>query len=49
MYEEEMQERGGAEVVSSGQNSLMVHDWERLKQSPMFTMGLRAPEKKPQH
>lgn len=36
-----MQERGKEAVISSGENSLMVHDWERLKQSPVFTMGLK--------
>ncbi|KAL8788898.1 MAG: hypothetical protein Q9213_001421 [Squamulea squamosa] len=40
-YEKEMQERGRAAVISSGENSLMVHDWDKLKQSPMFTMGLK--------
>ncbi|CAF9902785.1 MAG: hypothetical protein HETSPECPRED_000005 [Heterodermia speciosa] len=45
MYEEEMQERGRAAVISSGENSLMVHDWKQLKKSPVFTMGLKALEK----
>lgn len=40
-YEKEMQERGKAAVISSGGNSLTVHDWEQLKQSPVFTMGLK--------
>ncbi|KAL8690392.1 MAG: hypothetical protein Q9218_004154 [Villophora microphyllina] len=44
-YEEEMQERGYAAVVSSGENSLMVHDWERLAQSPVFKMGMKPLEK----
>ncbi|KAL8990068.1 MAG: hypothetical protein Q9169_008213, partial [Polycauliona sp. 2 TL-2023] len=41
-YEKEVQERGREAVISSGENSLMVHDWERLKQSPIFTMGMKA-------
>ncbi|KAL8811884.1 MAG: hypothetical protein Q9223_003883 [Gallowayella weberi] len=41
-YEKEMQERGRAAVISSGENSLMVHDWEQLKQSPVFNIGLKA-------
>ena len=49
MYEEEMQERGKAAVISSGENSLMVHDWEQLKLSPVFTMGLKALEKGARH
>ena len=44
-YEKEMQERGRAAVISSGENSLMVHDWEQLKASPIFTMGLNALKK----
>ncbi|KAL8738246.1 MAG: hypothetical protein Q9181_000926 [Wetmoreana brouardii] len=46
VYEKEMQERGRAAVISSGENSLMVHDWEQLRKSPVFTMGLRPLEKK---
>ena len=45
MYEKEMQERGREAVISSGENSLMIHDWKRLKLSPIFTMGLKALEK----
>ncbi|CAL8584300.1 hypothetical protein XPA_009904 [Xanthoria parietina] len=41
VYEKELQERGKEAVISSGENSLMVHDWERLKQSPIFTMGFK--------
>ncbi|KAL8672565.1 MAG: hypothetical protein Q9168_002970 [Polycauliona sp. 1 TL-2023] len=41
IYEKEVQERGRAAVISSGENSLMVHDWEQLKQSPVFTMGMK--------
>ncbi|KAL9604406.1 MAG: hypothetical protein Q9219_000594 [cf. Caloplaca sp. 3 TL-2023] len=44
-YEKEMQERGRAAVISSGENSLMVHDWEQLKQSPVFTLGLKPLQK----
>lgn len=41
VYEKELQERGKEAVISSGENSLMVHDWERLKQSPIFTMAFK--------
>lgn len=44
-YEGEMQERGRAAVIDSGENSLMVHDWEKLKSSPVFTRGLQAVKK----
>ncbi|KAL8836738.1 MAG: hypothetical protein Q9170_002802 [Blastenia crenularia] len=47
VYEKEMQARGRAAVISSGENSLMVHDWEKLKQSPVFTMGLKPLQKAP--
>lgn len=46
IYEKEMQERGRAAVISSGENSLMVHDWEQLQNSPFFKIGLKALEKK---
>ncbi|KAI4289356.1 MAG: hypothetical protein L6R35_001383 [Caloplaca aegaea] len=45
VYEKEVQERGRAAVVESGRNSVMVHDWEQLKQSPVFTIGLKALQK----
>ena len=44
-YEKEMQERGRAAVISSGENSLMVHNWEQLKNSAIFTMGVKPLEK----
>ncbi|KAL8647382.1 MAG: hypothetical protein Q9226_006453 [Calogaya cf. arnoldii] len=40
-YEKEVQERGREAVISSGENSRMVHDWEQLKKSPIFTMGMK--------
>ena len=40
-----MQERGRAAVIDSGENSMMVHDWEKLKTSPIFTRGLQALKK----
>lgn len=45
IYEKEMQERGRSAVISSTENSLMVHDWEQLKQSPVFTMGMKPLQK----
>ena len=45
-YEKEMQQRGREAVISSGQNSIMVHDWELLKKSPVFTMGVGPLAKK---
>ncbi|KAL9013716.1 MAG: hypothetical protein Q9173_001597 [Seirophora scorigena] len=45
VYEKEMQERGRAVVIDSSKNSLMVHDSEQLKQSPVFTIGMKALQK----
>lgn len=39
-YETELVERGREAVLSSGRNSMMVLDWEQLKNSPMFKQGL---------
>ena len=44
-YEQELVERGRNAVISSGQNSLMVHDWEQLKKSPIYRLGI-APDRK---
>lgn len=44
-YEAEMIERGRDAVILSGQNSMMVHDWEQLKKSPLFTAGLVQDKK----
>ena len=41
-YERELVDRGREAVISSGQNSLMVHDWEKLSQSPIFKSGIMA-------
>ena len=38
-YEREVVQRGRDAVISSGRNSLMVLDWELLKDSPMFRHG----------
>ena len=35
-----MVERGHHAVVSSCENSMMVTDWERVKESAMFKMGI---------
>jgi len=39
-YEEEMIKRAGAEVRISTQNTLMLHEWEKVLQSPIFQKGL---------
>lgn len=40
-YEEEMWPRGKEAVMSSLENSLMVHDWETLMQSPLVKEGVK--------
>lgn len=35
-YEAEVVKRGSETVFSSGQNSVMLHDWEQLLNSPLF-------------
>ncbi|CAD6593135.1 MAG: hypothetical protein ASARMPREDX12_006858 [Alectoria sarmentosa] len=44
-YEAEVVERGNEAVLSSGQNSVMLHDWEQLINSPLFQHGA-APLRK---
>lgn len=44
-YEDELVERGHEAVVASGQNSLMVHDWDRLMEAQIFKQGIVAGAK----
>lgn len=44
-YDMEVVERGHDAVISSGQNSLMLVDWARLRESPMFKYGVRPMKK----
>lgn len=41
-YEKQMLPRAQEAVVSSNHNSMSVHDWDTLLQSPLFTTGLKA-------
>jgi 2-polyprenyl-6-methoxyphenol hydroxylase-like FAD-dependent oxidoreductase len=40
-YDEEMLERGMAEMGVSLKQTLFIHDWETLMQSPMVKIGMR--------
>ncbi|KAH7357391.1 hypothetical protein BKA66DRAFT_515480 [Pyrenochaeta sp. MPI-SDFR-AT-0127] len=40
-FEDEMIQRGGTEVRDGTANTMLLHDWERVKQSPLFTKGLK--------
>lgn len=40
-YDDEVVKRGAEEVKCSLENGLMLHDWEKVKQSPVFTTGFK--------
>jgi 2-polyprenyl-6-methoxyphenol hydroxylase-like FAD-dependent oxidoreductase len=40
VFEEEMVKRGGTEVRDGMANTAMLHDWEKVKESPLFTKGM---------
>ncbi|KAJ4989192.1 hypothetical protein SVAN01_05271 [Stagonosporopsis vannaccii] len=40
-FEEEMVRRGGTEVRDGTANTDMLHDWERIKESPLFRKGMQ--------
>lgn len=44
-YDKEVVERGHEAVISSGENSMMLVDWDKLKESPMFKYGLQQGRK----
>ena len=44
-YEAELVERGNLAVVSSTKNSIMLHDWAHLTQSPLMTAGVASDQK----
>jgi 2-polyprenyl-6-methoxyphenol hydroxylase-like FAD-dependent oxidoreductase len=43
-FEDEMIKRGGSEVRDGTANTIMLHDWERVKQSPLFTKGMKKTD-----
>lgn len=44
-YDKEMLERGTAEMGVSLKQTLFIHNWETLMQSPMVKIGMRQVEK----
>jgi len=40
-YEKELWERGNEVVLSSNENTLSIHDWSKLQQSPLFKAGVK--------
>ncbi|KAH7379130.1 hypothetical protein DE146DRAFT_671945 [Phaeosphaeria sp. MPI-PUGE-AT-0046c] len=43
-FEEEMIKRGGMEVREGNKNTKMLHDWEKVRMSPLFTQGVKKAE-----
>jgi 2-polyprenyl-6-methoxyphenol hydroxylase-like FAD-dependent oxidoreductase len=43
-FEEEMVKRGGTEVRDGVENTTMLHDWEKVKLSPLFKKGMGRTE-----
>jgi 2-polyprenyl-6-methoxyphenol hydroxylase-like FAD-dependent oxidoreductase len=39
-FEDEMIKRGGTEVRDGIANTMLLHDWEKVKLSPLFTKGM---------
>ena len=44
-YESEVVERGRNAVISSTENSMLVTDWARFKESAMFKIGISKDNK----
>jgi 2-polyprenyl-6-methoxyphenol hydroxylase-like FAD-dependent oxidoreductase len=40
-FEDEMVKRGGTEVRDGNANTTLLHDWEKVKLSPLFTKGMK--------
>lgn len=40
-YEKEMIPRGKEEVSCSVENGLTLHDWDKIKESPVFNRGFK--------
>lgn len=45
-YEREMWQRGREAVLSSKENTLAIHNWDTLLQSPLFRSGLNKESKR---
>lgn len=43
-FEDEMIKRGGAEVRDGTANTALLHDWEKVKSSPLFTKGMKKTD-----
>lgn len=45
VYDNEVLERGLLETHISLKQTMFIHNWDTLMQSPMVTMGMRQPKK----
>ena len=43
-YEDEVIPRGNEEVTCSVENGYMLHDWNKIETSPVFTRGFKPME-----
>lgn len=43
-FEDEMIKRGGTEVRDGNENTKMLHDWEKVRMSPLFRKGMNKAE-----
>jgi 2-polyprenyl-6-methoxyphenol hydroxylase-like FAD-dependent oxidoreductase len=43
-FEDEMIERGGTEVRDGKANTMMLHNWEKVRESPLFTKGMNKTD-----
>lgn len=43
-FEDEMIARGQEEVTCSVENGYMLHDWDKVQQSPVFSRGFKPME-----
>lgn len=41
-YEDEVVPRGKDAVIASKANTIAIHDWNTLLESPLFKMGVKA-------
>jgi hypothetical protein len=46
-YEQEVWTRGLAAVMENAENTVAVHDWEKVTQSPLVAKGLKKVADKP--
>jgi len=43
-FEDAVIRHGGGEVRDGSRNTVLLHDWEKIKQSPLYMQGMRRNE-----